>query len=176
MPSPSKESDPKPVPKTPGERGAVLAVLPPGPVRDVAEVVVSALPGAAVTGLFILIVGLLNILIVNDTYAAVYLPIGCFLPLVVGVISVLVLDRVRGNARISLARSVATGFLGALMGSVGAVALLTLSGAMNFKPFGPSMSTLPGLFAGAVTLIVLSTGLATLSAILTAVFLTRAEK
>ncbi|MFA5107983.1 MAG: hypothetical protein WC492_00405 [Candidatus Micrarchaeia archaeon] len=153
-------------------------------LRKSVEVLVSAIPGAVVLFLFILGTGILNIYTnlaaANEIFAATYLPVICLLPLVIGVIGPLILEKVRNATELSLRASVLTAFLSGFFGSFFGGLTLIIAGFAEFKPFGGILSdVLPGagrmLFASFL-LVIISTVLSTLGGALIVILLKKAEK
>lgn len=152
--------------------------LPFGPLRDAAEILLASLPGAAMLALFILIVGGLTINFNSNGFAASYIPVVCLLPLVVGIVTPLVLERIRGEHRISLRRAMICSCASGLSGSFFASAILILLGIFNpsFKPFGPSVGgALPLLFLFAL-IVGISTALAAAGGAVLVIFIQKVSK
>lgn len=160
----------------------MLAFLPAGLVRTVGEVMVTSIPGAILQFFFIVAAAGLNIWSASNAsggglYALVYLPVVCLLPLVVGTVSTLVYERVRGthgaHVKGSVVSSAMSGFLGSL---VGALAIVVSGLALQVQPLGASISG-PVETAGVSLLIIaMSTILAGLGALIAVGVLNRMEK
>lgn len=171
-----------PKPNTPVSK-SWLRFLPAGLMRDAGEILLAAIPGIILLTLLILAVGLLNIFQSGGTnptdwFAPVYIPVVCLLPLVVGIISSLLLERVRGVDTLSLKRSALTAAFSGLVGSVLGLLLLVISGLISpsLKPFGRSLSD-PLIEIAILFLVALiSTVLSAIGSIVLVIFLSRAEK
>jgi len=152
--------------------------LPFGPLRDAAEIALASLPGAAMLILFILVVGALTINFNTNGFAASYIPVVCLLPLVVGIVTPLVLERIRGEHRISLRRAILCSCSSGLFGSFFASAALILLGVLNptFKPFGPSVSGLLPLVFLFVLIVGISTALSAAGGAILVIFIQKVSK
>ncbi|MFH0927825.1 MAG: hypothetical protein V1822_04570 [Candidatus Micrarchaeota archaeon] len=152
-------------------------------LRKMVEVVFSSLPGTVIFFVFIIGTGLLNIFSSqagpNNIFAATYLPVVCILPIIIGVIGPLVLERVRSSSSLSLRGSVLVSFISAFIGSFLGSLVLLISGIVSdsFKPFGgifePVLGT-PGLFVGFLLIVGISTILSTVGGAVIVVLLNRA--
>ncbi|MFH1306312.1 MAG: hypothetical protein ABIH83_01485 [Candidatus Micrarchaeota archaeon] len=150
-------------------------------LRAVIEVIFSSIPGAAIFFIFILGTGILNIYTniggANNVFAATYLPVICVLPIVIGIIGSLILEKVRDDARLSLRASVLVSFVSALAGSFLGTIVLVISGLMGgFMPFGAILPGLTGLVGAFIVLVAASTLLSTIGGALIVVLLKRAER
>jgi hypothetical protein len=166
------------------KRVSPLKFIPDGMPRRLAEALLSSIPGMVILCVAIFLVGILNAYqnlgdAKNDSFVLVYIPIICLLPVVVGVIGPLILERIRNIQRLSLKQGVLSSFLSGFVGStIGAIILLT-SGVVSgtIKPFGVAISSsIPAqlLFVG--VLILLSTFLSVIGAALITVVLNKAEE
>lgn len=150
-------------------------------LRSIVEVVVSAIPGGAIFLFFVLGTGFINIYTnidkANNIFAATYIPVICVLPLVIGILGPLILERVRQTPTMSLRASIAVSFLSAFAGSfLGAVALLIAGVAdAGLKPFGSMIPGFAGLVGGFIVLVAVSTLLSTIGGALIVILLKRAE-
>ena len=155
-------------------------------LRKALEIIFSSIPGAAVLFVFLLGTGVLNIYSnlsqTNDVFAASYIPIICLLPVVVGIVGPLILEKVRGETRLSMRGSVLVSFFSAVLGSgIGSLVLVATGIASpEFKPFGAAIldnfGQLPGLGAAFVVLVAACTLLSVVGGALIVVVLGRAEK
>lgn len=153
-------------------------------LRKIVEIIISAIPGALIFFIFLVGTGALNIFSnlspegTNGVFAATYVPVICILPFVVGVIGPLVLERIRGETRLSMKSSVIVSFLSGFFGSVlGALVLVISSLATsNLKPFGEFITD-PLYLAGAfIALVVVTSILSTIGGALIVVLLNKVEK
>lgn len=151
-------------------------------LRSVIEVLVSCIMGGAILFIFILGAGLLNVTAninqANDLITATYLPIVCILPLVVGVIGPLVLEKVRNEDSLSLKGGALVSFLSALGGSfLGAFVLFGFGLITDFKPVGDSLDGfgVPAYFIVSIVLMAVTSVLSTIGGILIVMLLNRAE-
>ncbi len=169
--------------KTAGAAKPLLMFLPAGPARSVGEIVVSAIPGGILQFIFIVLAAGLNIWGAqsngNELYAAVYLPVVCLLPLVVGAISALVLERVRGLSMLQvkggmIAAAVA-GLVGSLLGAIVIIAtgMLKIAGG---KPLGASFTDVTYLVALPIVMAFVAMVMAAIGAALATVIVSRLEK
>lgn len=157
---------------------SVLSFIPAGMPRDLSEIFVSGIPGAFVLALFILGTAVLNIIFGSNSplFAATYLPVVCLLPLVVGIVAPLVLERVRGVDVLSLRRSIAASFLSGMLGSLLGAFLLIISGVAvpSAKPFGSALTGLPTELVLVLVLVFISTVLSAIGGAILVMFLSRA--
>lgn len=156
----------------------------PNPIlKKAVEVLFSSIPGGAIFFVFIIATGILNIFSSsagpNNIFAATYLPVVCILPIVIGVIGPLILEKVRDRHTLSLRGSVAVSFVSAFFGSfLGALTLL-ITGLVGegFRPFGgvfePILGT-PGLIVAFLLIVAISTVLSTIGGAIIVVLLNRA--
>ena len=164
---------------------SLLSFLPNGPVRLLGEFIVSAIPGALLQFIFIVAAAGLNIWMSDPSraapttanlYAAVYLPVACLLPLVVGAISALMLERIRGasslHAKSGMITAALAGFVGAL---VGALTIIS-AGMLNSKPFGTGLDSTTYLIVLPLIMIIICTIMSAIGAALTTVIVARLEK
>ncbi len=171
---------PKPPKLTIPVSRSMLKFLPAGIVRDGCEIVLSGIPGAVILAIFIIGTSVLNIYTnlsgPNSWFAATYVPVVCLLPLVVGIVAPLVLERIRGIEMLTLRRSVVasclSGLLGSLLGSLG----LLISGfaVANSKPFGSALTGLPLMVVLVLVLVFISTLLSAIGGAILVLFLSRA--
>ncbi|PIT84053.1 hypothetical protein COU37_05345 [Candidatus Micrarchaeota archaeon CG10_big_fil_rev_8_21_14_0_10_45_29] len=155
-------------------------------LRKALEVLFSSIPGAVVLFVFLLGTGVLNIYSnlseTNDVFAASYIPIICLLPVVVGIVGPLILEKVRDETRLSMRGSILVSFLSALLGSGISSLVLVITGIASpeFKPFGgailDNLGQLPGLGAAFLVLVVACTILSIIGGAIIVVVLGRAEK
>lgn len=166
-----------------GDSGGLFRFIKDARIKKVVEVLFSSIPGGVIFLVFIIGTGILNILSSsagpNNVFAATYLPVVCILPIVVGVIGPLVLEKVRNSQTLSIRGSVLVSFISALTGSFVGSFLLVISGLVGdgFRPFGgvlePFLGT-PGLFVALILIVGVSTFLSTLGGALIAILLNRA--
>ena len=165
------------------ESGGIFKFIPHPLLKRAVEILFSSIPGAAIFFVFIIATGMLNIFSSsagpNNIFAATYLPVVCILPIVVGVIGPLILEKVRSAQSLSLHGSVLVSFISAFTGSFfGALALL-ITGLVgsNFKPFGGIFEPVlgpPGMFVGFLLIVIISTVLSTIGGAIIVVLLNRA--
>lgn len=158
----------------------MLGFLPAGIIRKGGEILLSASFGSVLQFFFVLVVAGVNASMggADGTLALAYIPVVCLLPLVVGTISTLVYERVKGVHVASIRGSAITAALAAMSGSfLGSLVVVILSIVMpSLKPFGPAI-TGPVMIAGLCALIVIiSTVLAIFGAVVSAAVLNKLEK
>ncbi|VVB56958.1 Uncharacterised protein [uncultured archaeon] len=160
----------------------MLGFLPAGIVRTIGEVVVTSIPGAILQFFFIVAAAGLNIWGPGGSsggglYALVYLPVVCLLPLVVGTVSTLVYERVRGthtaHLKGSVLSSAMSGFLGSLVGAL--VIVITGLGLKN-HPLGTAIDGPLPLVGVSLLIVAVSTVLAALGALVVVGVLNKMEK
>jgi uncharacterized membrane protein YeaQ/YmgE (transglycosylase-associated protein family) len=150
------------------------------------EVLASSLVGAIILCVFLLLIGVLNITFnlsgANDLFALLYIPVVCILPLIIGVLSPLALEKIRGDENIEKKLGLISAFLAGLIGSMAASIILMMIGfafSDQFHPFGSLISSLPfgsGLVAASFVIIFSSSILALIGAGLFIVIITKLEK
>ncbi len=167
---------------------SLLSFLSPGPVRMIGEFVVAAIPGAILQFIFIVAAVALNIWMSDparaaaDTanlYAAVYLPVACLLPLVVGAISTLMLERIRGASTLNLKGGMLAAALAGLTGALaGAVVIISIGLLMPKlgKPFGTGYNDTMYIIALPILMAVICMVTAVIGAALTTAIVARLEK
>ncbi len=175
MASPSDSS------KTAGASKPLLTFLPAGPVRTIGEIVLSAIPGGALQFIFIVLAAGLNIWGAqssgNEMYAAVYLPLVCLLPLVVGAISALMLERVRGTTTLQVRGGVIAAALAGLVGAMLGALVIIATGMLKVgKPLGASFNDITYLVALPLVMVFVTMVMAAIGAALTTVIVSRLEK
>ncbi|MFH1095683.1 MAG: hypothetical protein V1728_05695 [Candidatus Micrarchaeota archaeon] len=151
-------------------------------IRSVAEVVASALPGAIVLGSSIFLTGAFNIYKnlgePHNAFVVIYIPIICLLPVAVGALGPLFLDRIRNAIHTPMKGSVAAATVSGLLGSAAGAAILFVTGLAlsDLKPFGVTLdSNLLAQMVFMLSIIVISTALSALGGALMAVILSRSE-
>ncbi len=168
--------------KSASEPKPVLSFLPAGLVRTLAEVLVTSIPGAILQFFFIIAAAGLNIWSSSGTssdgmYALVYLPVVCLLPLVVGTVSTLVYERVRGMHGLHLKGSVLSSAMAGMLGSIfGALVIIIAGLAMNVHPLGSAVKDPIILVGISILIIVISTVLSGLGALIVSGVLNKMEK
>ncbi|MFN3910299.1 MAG: hypothetical protein ACK4J0_03665 [Candidatus Anstonellaceae archaeon] len=155
-------------------------------LRAILEVLVSSIPGTLLLTFFILLIGVLNIYFnlseANDVSIFFYFPVICILPVIIGILAPLVLEKVQAAKFFDMKLSVAVAFLSSLLGSlIPSIILLILGfGFENFKPFGVAIQNfLPtpiGLIVASFILVFSSVFLAVLGSILYVFIINRIEK
>jgi len=153
-------------------------------LRKIIEVLVSSIPGSIVFFIFIVATGILNIFSSSggesNIFTLTYIPVVCVLPIVIGVIGPLILEKIRANQNLSLRASVLVSFLSSLAGSFFGAFALVLTGLVGegFNPFGglldPIIGGAPGLLIAMVLIVFISTILSTIGGALITVLLNRA--
>ncbi len=152
-------------------------------LRKIIEVLFSSIPGAIIFFVFIIATGILNILSTsgteNNIFALTYIPVVCVLPIVIGVIGPLILEKVRSNPTLSLRASVLVSFISAFVGSFFGAFALAITGVVSegFSPFGGLLEPVlgaPGLLLAMVLIVFISTILSTIGGALITVLLNRA--
>lgn len=176
MAAPSSESV-----RTAGASRPLLSFLPAGPARGFGEIIVSAIPGGALQFIFIVSAAALNIWgaqsMGNELYAAVYLPVVCLLPLVVGAISALVLERVQGTSTLNVKGGMLAAALAGLVGAlVGAIVIMATGLLKVGKPLGASFNDVTYLVALPLVMAAVAMVMAAIGAALTSVIVSRLEK
>ena len=150
--------------------------------RTIAQVVLVALPGTIVLGSSIFLTGALNIYKnlnePSNTLVIMYAPIACLLPMAVGSLAPLFLDRIKISSRASLKASIIaamiSGFLGSLFGSFTLLASGLALG--NFKPFGVTLdASMPAQIVFSLTLVIISTILAMIGGALMVAIMKKTE-
>ena len=169
--------------RTSGTNHPLLVFLPAGPARSAGEIIASAIPGGVLQFVFIVAAAGLNIWGAqsagNELYAAVYLPVVCLLPLVVGAISALVLERVQGTSTLhvkgGMISAAVAGLVGGLIGGIVIMAtgLLKIGGG---KPLGASFVDVTYLVALPLVMAVVAMVMAAIGAALATVIVSRLEK
>ncbi len=151
-------------------------------VRSIVEVVAAALPGAVVLGSSIFLTGAFNIYKnlsePNNAFVIIYIPIICLLPVAVGALGPLFLDRLREATRTPVKGSVAAATVSGLLGSVAGASILFVTGLAlsDLKPFGVTLdSNLLAQLVFMLAVIILSTVLSAIGGALMAVILSRSE-
>jgi hypothetical protein len=155
-------------------------------LRAALEVIVSSLPGAIILAFFILLIGVLNIFFniseANDLFIFLYVPVVCILPLIVGILAPLILEKIQDSSSFNLKLSIIVAFLSSFVGSFLASFLLLIVGfsLQDFKPFGLSIQTLIphpfGLFVASFILVFSSVILALLACVFFVFFINKMEK
>jgi len=155
-------------------------------LRTSLEVISSSLVGGIILSVFLLLIGVLNITFnlsgANDLFALLYIPVVCILPLIIGVLSPLVLEKIRGEENINKKLGLVSAFLAGLIGSASAAIILMLIGfgfSNQVYPFGFLISSLPfgsGLIAASLVIILSSSMLALIGAGLFIVIMSKLEK
>ena len=168
--------------KTAGAGRPLLSFLPAGPARGAGEIIVSAIPGGVLQFIFIAAAAGLNIWGAqsqgNDLYAAVYLPVVCLLPLVVGAISALVLERIQGTSTLHVKGGMLTAALAGLVGALAGAIVIIATGMLNttFKPLGASFTGMTYLIALPLVMAFVAMIMSAIGAALTTVIVSRLEK
>ncbi|MCX8163006.1 MAG: hypothetical protein N3D10_00425 [Candidatus Micrarchaeota archaeon] len=152
-------------------------------LRTLLEVLVSAIPGTIILSFFIFLIGLLNIFFnlseANDITIFFYFPVVCILPLIIGILAPLILEKVQGTETINLKLSFLVSFISSFVGStVSSFILMVIGfGFGSFKPFGFAPENfLPspfGLIVGSFILVFSSVFLSLLG---TAIYITLLKK
>lgn len=156
-----------------------FSFIPHPLAKKAVEIIASAIPGALILFIFIAGTSALNIFSYasskNDVFAATYIPVVCLLPLVVGVIGPLVLERVRGETRLFMKSSVLVSFLSGFFGSLISALALVISSLLSadFKPFGDFVSDPLTIAGAAILLVIISSILSTIGGALIVAFLNR---
>jgi hypothetical protein len=168
-----------PLQKPPAARAPRLPVftfLPPGMPRDIAEIIASSIPGAAILVFFMLAVGAPTVITNSNWFAAPYIPVTCLLPIVIGMIAPLALEWVRAVHGVSLRRGVVCSFLSGLVGSViGVAAIFALSAVTgSYNPFGPSVTGMAPQAGVSILIIVLSSSLSAVGGAVLMLFIKKA--
>ena len=164
--------------------GGLFKFIQNSRLKKVVEVLFSSIPGAVVFFVFIIGTGILNIFSSsagpNNIFAATYLPVVCILPIVIGVIGPLILEKVRESSSLSLRASVLVSFISALFGSFLGALVLMITGLVGegFKPFGGVFDSVlggaPGLVAAFLIIVAISTVLSTIGGAIIVFLLNRA--
>lgn len=111
-------------------------------IRTLMEVLVSSIPGTILLAFFIFLIGILNIYFnlseANDISVFFYFPVICILPIVIGVLAPLILEKVQATKHFNMKLSVIVAFISSLMGSfIPSIILIIIGfGFSDFKPFG----------------------------------------
>ncbi len=155
----------------------MLGFLPAGLPRQGGEVLLASIPGALLQFFFVLVVAGLNIGLGGDgTLALVYLPVVCLLPLVVGTLSTLVYERIKGVRSAALRGSVLTAALSGLAGSLLGALIIIITGFARFKPLGSALAD-PVMSVGvALLMVAVSTFLAILGSAIAVGVLNKMER
>ncbi len=156
----------------------LLWFLHRGALRSALEIALSALPGAAIISVFLLAVGGLTINFNTNGFAASYIPVVCLLPVVLGIISPLILERIKGEEHVSLKSGILSAALSGFAGSAGGVLILLIFGMLNSsaRPFGPSVVGLPYQLALEFFVVLLSTALSAAGGAILVVFIQKSSK
>lgn len=145
------------------------------------EVFLSSIPGALLQFIFIVSAAGLNIMTnqgstSDSTYALVYLPVVCLLPLVVGAISTLMHERVQGVHVANIKSSMLTAMMAAFIGTfVGAIVII-IAGVLKAKPLGGGMTDMLFIVSLPLVMIVMSTILAGIGSAVVVGVLNKMEK
>ncbi|MEM3362311.1 MAG: hypothetical protein QXV83_00880 [Candidatus Anstonellaceae archaeon] len=155
-------------------------------LRTTLEVIVSAIPGVILLSFFIFLIGILNIFFnlseANDITLFFYFPVICILPIIIGILSTLILERVQGSDMVNLKLSVLVSFISSFFGSLfpSIVLFVVGLGFNSFKPFGFAVENiLPspfGLLISSFILVFSSVFLSLLGTILYSLILKKIEK
>ena len=122
--------------------------------RSIAEYFAATLPGAILLFAFFLAAEMAGIVLKNDLLAIAFLPVVCIMPILAGVVSTLVLEKLR-NKPLSIQRGAMVGAAAGLAGSaVSALTLFVLDFAIKAHPFGAGITGL-ALFVALAIIVVM---------------------
>jgi len=133
---------------------SMLAFVPEGTPRSVAEYIAALIPGAVLLFAFFLAAELAVLLMgqANSLVSIAFLPVICIMPILAGVVSTLVLEKLR-NKPLTLQRGAMVGAAAGLSGVfVSSFMLLTIKLLLKKAPFGAAVS---GIFMYFITFAVI---------------------
>lgn len=133
------------------EETSILSFVPAGIPRSIAEYFVAALLGAVLLFAFFVLAEIANFAVQGGLLAAAFLPVICVMPIISGVVSTLVLEKLRSKP-LTLKRGALVGAAAGLSGSLlSAVLLLAGSFLGQVHPFTAAVT---GLLLAAALLVV----------------------
>ena len=143
------------VAKQPDEQESMLAFVPAGIGRSIAEYFVALIPGAVLLLAFFLAAeGAVIVFAGQDIMAIAFLPVACIVPILSGVVSTLALEKIRRKP-LTIQRGAMVGAAAALIGAfLSAILLVLVSVFTSYKaPFGSLVGS--GLMVYAVLLVII---------------------
>ncbi|MEM4633836.1 MAG: hypothetical protein QW275_01645 [Candidatus Anstonellaceae archaeon] len=157
-------------PSPAAQKKPMLHFIQEGMPRIIAEYTLSIIPGAILLFAFFIAAEATVAVFRRDVMAVTFLPVICILPLLSGVVSALVLEKVR-NREVSMRAGAIAGGLSAFAGSLASsFVLLALDLAIRLHPFGSGITGILLFFVLAVV-VAMDTVLGALGGALTAKFL-----
>jgi len=123
-----------------GSGGSLLSFVPEGMPRSVAEYLVALLPGAVLLFAFFLAAELAVVFIGGPLLSLAFLPVICVMPILAGVVSTLMLEKIR-HKPLTLQRGAIVGGAASLLGAfVSIVMLIAIDVAVRKPPFGDAVT------------------------------------
>lgn len=108
--------------------------------RSIAEYIVALIPGAVLLFAFFVAAGSAVAILKNDLLSIAFLPVICLLPILSGVVSTLVLEKLRSKP-LTMQRGAMVGAAASLAGSlVSSLMLLVLDMGAKIHPFGSGVT------------------------------------
>ena len=133
---------------------SMLSFVPSGMPRSIAEYLVALIPCAVLLFAFFVAAESAVALLKSDLLAIAFAPVICLLPILSGVVSTLVLEKLRSKP-LTMQRGAMVGGAAALAGSaVSSLMLLALDIAAKIHPFGSSVTGIL-LFAALAVVVVM---------------------
>jgi len=120
-----------------------LSFIPEGIPRSIAEYIVAVIPGAILLFAFFVAAEMAMVAIGGDLLAASFLPVICVMPVLAGVVSTLLLEKLRKKP-LTFQRGAMVGAAAAFTGSF--VSVLMLSAVLLLAKKAPFGSMLSGIF------------------------------
>jgi hypothetical protein len=148
----------------------MLSFLPEGIPRSIGEYFVAHIPGSILLFAFFLAAELAVIYVKVDTIAAAFIPVICIMPLISGLVSTLVLEKLRSKP-LTFQRGALAGALACLAGSsLSAMMLLVVQLVLHKAPLGGLVGGLL-FYAALVAIVVIDTILGALGGVLLVKFI-----
>lgn len=141
------------VSKQPEEQESMLAFVPAGVGRSIAEYLAALIPGAVLLFAFFLAAeGAVILFAGQDIMALAFLPVACIVPILSGVVSTLALEKLRKKP-LTIQRGAMVGAVAALGGAFLSALLLVLVNLFVHKP--PFGSFVAGWMVYVVLLVII---------------------
>ncbi|MCX6769062.1 MAG: hypothetical protein NT051_00060 [Candidatus Micrarchaeota archaeon] len=147
-----------------------LSFVPYGLPRSIAEYLASVIPGAILLLAFFVASESTVLFIDGSSMVVTFLPVICLMPILSGVVSALVLEKIRSKP-ITFKRGALVGAAAGMLGAFLASLLILTVHLIGKKPFGTMIDTLPMVLAADVVIILIDTVLAALGGALAAKFI-----
>ena len=140
------------VAKQPEETDSVISFVPAGIGRSIVEYLVALIPGAVLLFAFFLAAEAAMLFIGGDILAIAFLPVICIMPILAGVVSTLVLEKLRRKP-LNMQRGAMVGAAAAFGGAFLSAIMMILVNVFAHKP--PFGSLVSGLLVYVVLVLVL---------------------